>query len=107
MEVLQNICIIAAIALLICVVVKAAIEGERRRRFRKENRERQFSGSAIREKKGFWASLFSGLFKSKAESLGESGERTVSSYLEDLPHKDYLVFNDLLIRNGDYVVNDE
>ena len=102
MDVLHIFITVALVAFVLYLIIKSAIEGERRRRFRKENRESQFSGSAIKEKKGFWASLFSGLFKSKAESLGESGERTVSSYLEDLPHEDYLVFNDLLIRNGDY-----
>lgn len=102
MEVLRYIGIVAIISLGFYAIVKAAIEGEKRRRFRKINREMQFSGSAIKEKKGFWASLFSGSSKSRAESLGESGERTVSSYLEDLPFDDYMVFNDLLIRDRNY-----
>ena len=102
MEVLRYIGIVAIIGLALYAIVKAAIEGEKRRRFRKINREMQFSGSAIKEKKGFWASFFSGSSKSRAESLGESGERTVSSYLEDLPFDDYQVFNDLLIRDGNF-----
>ena len=102
MEVFQYIFVVAIIALVLYAIIKAAIDGERRRRFRKKNRENQYSGSAIKEKKGFWASLFSGTFKNRAEALGEFGERTVSSYLEDLPCEDYLVFNDLLIKDGNH-----
>ncbi len=102
MEVFQYIFVVAIIALVLYAIIKAAIDGERRRRFRKKNRENQYSGSAIKAKKGFWASLFSGTFKNRAEALGEFGERTVSSYLEDLPCEDYLVFNDLLIKDGNH-----
>ena len=102
MEALRYIGLVAIIALVLYAIVTAAIKSEKLRRFRKKNRENQFSGSAIKEKKGFWASLFSGSFKSRAESLGESGEQTVSSYLEDLSCDDYWVFNDLLIRDGGY-----
>lgn len=97
---LLHIGVIVIISLVLYAIIKSAIEGERKRRFRKKNRESQYSGSAIKEKRGFWASLFSGSSKNRAESLGESGERTVSSYLEDLPFDDYLVFNDLLIKDG-------
>ena len=83
------------------MIVKAAIESERRRRFRKANMENQFSGSAIKEKKSFWASLFSGS-GSRAEILGERGEQRVSYVLSDLPSDDYMVFNDLLVRDAGY-----
>lgn len=36
-------------------------------------------------------------YRSKAEAIGDYGEKYVSSYLEDLPCGDYQVFNDLLI----------
>lgn len=66
------------------------------------NREAQFSGSAVKEEKGFWASLFSSSISSRVERIGENGEREVSSYLADLECEEYQVFNDLLLRNGNY-----
>lgn len=89
-------------ALFLYWIVKSIIEGEKRRRFRQKNREAQFSGSAVREEKGFWESLITPKYVSNAEAVGDYGERRVSSYLEDLPCEEYQVLNDLLIREGSY-----
>lgn len=89
-------------ALAIYLIAKSVIEGIKRQRFRRKNREAQFSGSAVKEEKGFWASLFSSSISSRAERIGENGEREVSSYLADLECEEYQVFNDLLLRNGNY-----
>ncbi len=88
--------------LVLYAIIKAAIEGEKKRRFRKTNRENQFSGSAVKENKGSFSSIFKSSYSSRAESLGEFGERRVSSELEDLSCEDYMVFNDLLIRDTNY-----
>ena len=82
--------------------VKSIVENIRRNRFRKKNREAQFSGSAVKEDKGFWASLVTPKYRSRAEAIGDFGEKRVSSFLEDLDCEEYQVFNDLLIRNGNY-----
>lgn len=89
-------------ALSLYLIAKSVIEGIKRQRFRRKNREAQFSGSAVKEEKGFWASLFSPRRSSRAERIGENGEREVSSYLADLECEEYQVFNDLLLRNGNY-----
>lgn len=89
-------------ALALYLIAKSVIEGIKRQRFRRKNREAQFSGSAVKEEKGFWASLFSPRRSSRAERIGENGEREVSSYLADLECEEYQVFNDLLLRNGNY-----
>lgn len=81
--------------------IKSIIESIKRERFRKKNREAQFSGSAVKEKKEFWTA-FSSNRSTLAEHIGENGERMVSSYLADLECEDYQVFNDLLVRDGDY-----
>ena len=94
--------LLALIALILYLAVKSIIESVRRERFRKKNREAQYSGSAVKEKKGFWAILFSSRYGSRAEYIGERGERRVSSFLEDLPCEDYWVFNDLLICDRNY-----
>ena len=39
---------------------------------------------------------------SRAEAIGKSGERKVAHLLENLTHEDYQVYNDLLIRKGNY-----
>lgn len=83
-------------------IVKAIIESIKREQFRKRNRETQFSGSAVKEEKGFWASLFTPEYSSRAEAIGDRGEKRVSSFLEDLDSDEYRVYNDLLIRNGNY-----
>lgn len=93
---------IALGALALYLIAKSVIEGIKRQRFRRKNREAQFSGSAVKEEKGFWASLFSSRRSSRAERIGENGEREVSSYLADLECEEYQVFNDLLLRNGNY-----
>ncbi len=89
--------LVALIAFILYGVVKAIIENVKRERFRRKNRNAQYSGSAVKEKK---VSLFSS--ESRAERIGERGERRVSSFLEDLPSEDYWVFNDLLIRDRNY-----
>lgn len=62
----------------------------------------QFSGSAIKDEKGIWESLFAPKYSSKSEAIGDQGEKHVSSFLEYLPCEEYQVFNDLLIRDGNY-----
>lgn len=95
-------CVAVIGAFALYVIVKAAIEGEKRRRYRKKNLDAQFSGSAETEEKGFWETLFTSRYGSRAEAIGARGEGRVSSVLADLPCEDYWVFNDILIRNGDY-----
>lgn len=89
-------------ALILYLIVKSIIESIKREQFRKKNRETQFSGSAVKEDKGFWASLFTPKYSSRAEAIGDWGEKMVSSFLEDLDCEDYRVYNDLLVRNGNY-----
>ncbi len=89
-------------ALILYLIVNAIIENVKRQEFRRANREAQFSGSANKEEKGFWETLVTPKYRSKAEAIGEKGEKKVSSYLEDLDCNDYRVYNDLLIRNGRY-----
>lgn len=101
-EFLIRIGFIALIAFLLFLVVKSIIESVQQIRFRRKNREAQFSGSAVKEEKGFWASVFTPKYSSRAEALGDYGEKRVSSFLEDLPCEKYRVFNDLLIRDGNY-----
>ena len=101
-EILIYIGLAALGAFVLYRIVKSIIENVKRECFRKKNREAQFSGSAVKEKKGFWASVFSSNRSTWAERIGENGERTVSSYLADLECDDYQVFNDLLLRDGNY-----
>lgn len=89
-------------AFVLYLIVKSVIESIKREQFRKKNRKTQFSGSAVKEEKGFWASLFTPKYGSRAEAIGDYGEKMVSSFLEDLDCEDYRVYNDLLIRNGKY-----
>ena len=89
-------------ALILYLIVNAIIENVKRQEFRRANREAQFSGSANKKEKGFWETLVTPKYSSKAEAIGEKGEKKVSSYLEDLDCNDYRVYNDLLIRNGRY-----
>lgn len=84
------------------LIVKSVIEHIKLEQFRKKNRKTQFSGSAVKEEQGFWASLFTPKYSSRAEAIGDYGEKMVSSFLEDLDCEDYRVYNDLLIRNGKY-----
>ncbi len=92
----------ALLVLFLYLIVKSIIENIKREKFRKKNRETQFSGSAVKEEKGFWATLFTPKYNSRAEAIGDDGEKRVSSFLEDLDCEDYRVYNDLLIRNGNY-----
>lgn len=91
----------ALCAFVLYLFVKSVIENVRHQRIRKKNRKAQFSGSAVKEGKGFWASIFSS-GHSRAEHLGEHGERKVSSYLADLECEDYQVFNNILLHKGKY-----
>ena len=103
---MKNILLIAGLiaisAFVLYLIVKSVVKHIKREQFRKKNREAQFSGSAIKEKKGFWASLFTPKYSSRAEAIGNYGEKRVSSFLEDLDCENYRVYNDLLIRNGNY-----
>lgn len=101
-EVLIYIGLAALGAYILYQTVKSIIESIKRAQFRKKNRETQFSGSAVKEEKGFWEALFTSKYRSRAEAIGDYGEKRVSSFLEDLDCEDYRVFNDLLIRNGKY-----
>ena len=100
MGILVYIAFVALAALLLYLMITSIKENVELARFRKRNRETQFSGSAVRENQGFFSSFFN--YRGRAESLGERGERRVSAYLEDLPCEDYRVYNDLLIRDGNY-----
>lgn len=101
-EILIYVALAAIGAFVLYLIVKSIIENIKREKFRKKNREAQFSGSAVKEEKGFWASIFSSSHSSRAEHIGEHGERKVSSYLADLECEEYQVFNDLLLRDGKY-----
>ena len=100
MGILVYIGIAAIAASLLYLMIQSIKENVELARFRKRNRETQFSGSAVKEKQGFFSSVFN--YRGQAEFLGERGERRVSAYLEDLPCEDYRVYNDLLIRDGNY-----
>lgn len=89
-------------AFILLMIIKLFIECIKREQFRKKNRDTQFSGSVVKEKKVFWASIFTSRYSSRAEAIGDYGEKRVSSFLEDLDCKDYRVYSDLLIRNGKY-----
>lgn len=84
------------------LIVKSIIESIKRAKFRRKNRETQFSGAAVKDDNGFVASLFTPKYSSRAEAIGDSGEKRVSSFLEYLDCEDYRVYNDLLIRNGNF-----
>lgn len=89
-------------AFILLMIIKLFIECIKREQFRKKNRDTQFSGSVVKEKKVFWASIFTSRYSSRAEAIGDYGEKRVSSFLEDLDCKDYRIYNDILIRNGKY-----
>lgn len=82
-------------ALVLYLLFKSIQNGVRRRRYRRKNRESQFSGSV----ETGWRTSRS---RSWSETIGASGERRVSSYLEDLPCESYAVYNDLLFRDRNY-----
>ena len=102
MDILVYIILVAAVSFLLYLMIKSIKESIKRARFRKRNRETQYSGSAVKENHGFFSSIFNVSYSSRAETLGEYGERRVSSYLEDLPCEEYRVYNDLLIRDRQY-----
>ena len=101
-EILLYIGLTALGVFVLYLIVKSIVENIKREQFRKKNRETQFSGSAVKEEKGFWASLFTPKYSSRAEAIGDYGEKRVASFLEDLDCEEYRVYNDLLIRNGNY-----
>lgn len=100
MKILIYIGLVALGFYILYLIVRAIIENVEHQRFRKKNRETQFSGSAVKEEKGLLTSIFSPKYASRAEAIGDFGEKRVSSYLEELPCEDYMVYNDLLIRDG-------
>jgi len=102
MTILQYIGLVALFVFLLYLTIRSIIEKVRRESIRKINREAQFSGSAIKEEKGFLASLLTPKYRSRAEAIGDHGEKKVSSFLADLSCNDYQVYNDLLIRDGNY-----
>ena len=102
MKILIYIGLAALGAYVLYLIVKAIIESVEHQRFRKKNRETQFSGSAVKVEKGLLTSIFTPKYSSRAEAIGDFGEKRVSSYLEELPSEDYRVYNDLLIREGKY-----
>lgn len=102
MDVVVCIGIAAFVVLGIYAIVKTAVERAERCRFRKRNRESQYSGTAVKEKDSFWTRAFYQARKTRAEALGDSGERRMAAYLEDLPCEVYRVYNDILIRDGNY-----
>ena len=70
-EVLLYIGLVALGAYILYRKIKSIIEDIRRERFRKKNRESQFFGSAVKEDKGFWASLTTPKYTSQAEAIGD------------------------------------
>ena len=86
-EILIHIGLVALIAFILYRIVKSIIENIKREQFRKKNRETQFSGSAVKEEKGFWTSMFTPKYSSRAEAIGDYGEKRVSSFLEDLDYE--------------------
>ena len=102
MKILIYIGLVALGAYVLYLMVKAIIENVEHQRFRNRNRETQFSGSTVKEEKGILTSIFSPRYSSRAEAIGDFGEKMVSSYLEELPYENYRVYNDLLIRDGKY-----
>jgi hypothetical protein len=76
------------------LIVRAIKRSVELRRYRRRNREHQFSGSADTEGGSYWGE------SGYAEVIGRRGERRVASYLEDLPCEEYRIYNDILIRNG-------
>lgn len=101
-EILIYIGLAALGVFILYLIIKSIIESVKLSRFRKKNRDAQFSGSAVKEDKGFWASIFLPKYDSRAASIGDRGEKRVSSFLSDLPYEDYRVYNDLLLRKGNY-----
>ena len=93
---LLPIVLVALGVLALFLIAKAVKRGVELRRYRRRNREHQYSGSADAAGGGFLRG------ESYSETLGRRGERRVASYLEDLPCEVYRVYNDLLIRNGRY-----
>ena len=72
-EILIYIGLAALCALILYLIVKSIIESIKREQFRRRNRETQFSGSAVKEEKGFWTSLFAPKYSSRAEAIGDYG----------------------------------
>lgn len=105
-EILIYIGLAALGALVLYLIVKSIIESIKREQFRKKNRETQFSGSAVKEKKGFWASLFTPKYSSHAEAIGDYGEKRVSSFLADLDCDDYREGQGKVNQRGDFSLNE-
>ena len=86
---------------LIVDTVKKSVALIKRKRFRRENHEAQFFGSAVNRKERR-RTIFPPKHTGSAEAIGSYGEKIVSSLIADLSREDYHVYNDLLIRNGEY-----
>ena len=82
--------------LMLALFIHQIIKIAKRNKIRRQNRACQFEGSPIKEERGFWTPRFG----SRAEEIGELGEKHLSWFLADLPPEDYMVFNDLLVING-------
>ena len=74
------------------LIVKTIVKNVKQQRFRKKNRDAQISGGTTDTHE----------YVSSAEVIGEHGEKKVAYLLGDLEHEDYQVFNDFLIKKGNY-----
>lgn len=89
-------------AFVLYLVIKTIVENVKRRRIIQKNLDAQFSGTPVSEKRGVLSTFFISFYGKRADAIGDLGERKVSYYLANLPCEDYYVFNDLLIREGNY-----
>lgn len=89
-------------AFVLYLVIKSIVENVKRRRIIQKNLDAQFSGTPMSEKRGVLSTFFLSYYGKRADAIGDMGERKVSYYLANLPCEDYYVFNDLLIREGNY-----
>ena len=78
-EILIYIGLAALCALILYLIVKSIIESIKREQFRRRNRETPFSGSAVKEEKGFWTSLFTPKYSSRAEAIGDYGSHLAAT----------------------------
>ena len=78
--------------LIVRSIIKSIIKKVRRQHSRKRNRDAQFSG---------WATDTCE-YANSSEVIGKYGEKKVAFLLRDLEHDNYQVFNDLLIKKGNY-----
>ena len=79
-------------AFVLYLIIKTIVKNVKQKRFRKKNRDAQFFGGISCHPE----------YVSRVEVIGKYGEKKVACLLEDLAHEDYQVYNDLLIRKGNY-----